>query len=164
MMAVPQKTLIRSWQMANHGSQFVCLKSSEKFEKRREYALLFIMTIRALTHRLKSAPYWLAKTSNWWVVRRTALTWLLSNSAHQEKKGALYNFRHQRILLECSKPSFGGASIEVEKHTQMMVVHQNILSNVMLKNGKLFFGNVGLSIFQGKGRYFEITLKNLIFA
>ena len=51
--------------------QFVCLKSWEKFEKRtREDESLFTMT-----HRLKPAPFWPAKTSNWWVIRRTALTW-----------------------------------------------------------------------------------------
>ena len=32
----------------------------------------------------------------------------------------------------------------VENQTQMMVVHQNILSTVMLKNVKLSYGNVDL--------------------
>ena len=40
------------------------------------------------------------------------------------------------------EPSFGGVSIAVGKQTQVMVVHQNILSNVMLKNVKLSYGNV----------------------
>ena len=56
--------------------QFVCLKSSEKFKKRTtEDESLFTMTMRALTHRLTSAPFWLAKTLNWWVIHRAALTW-----------------------------------------------------------------------------------------
>ena len=55
--------------------QFVCLKSSEKFEKwTRENESLFTMKMRTLTHRLKSAPYWLVKTSNWRIIRHTALT------------------------------------------------------------------------------------------
>jgi len=38
--------------------QFVCLKSSEKFEKQtREDESFFTMTTRALTHRLKPAPF-----------------------------------------------------------------------------------------------------------
>ena len=50
--------------------QFVCLKSSEKFEKRtREDE-----KTRRLTHRLKPAPLWPAKTSNWLVIRHIALT------------------------------------------------------------------------------------------
>ena len=45
-----------SWK--NHFEpQFVCLKLTEKFEKRtREDESLFTMTMRALTHRLKPAP------------------------------------------------------------------------------------------------------------
>ena len=39
-------------------AQFVCLKSSEKFEKlTREDELLFTMAMRVLAHRLKSAPF-----------------------------------------------------------------------------------------------------------
>ena len=46
-------------------SQFVCLKSSQKFEKQTtEDKLLFAVTMRALTHRHKPAPFWPAKTSN----------------------------------------------------------------------------------------------------
>ena len=37
---------------------------------------------------------------------------------------------------------FGGVSIGVEKQRQIMVVRQNILSTVMLKNDKLFSGSV----------------------
>ena len=37
-------------------------------------------------------------------------------------------------------------SIGVEKQTQMMVVHQNILSTVILKNYKLYNGNVRLHL------------------
>ena len=64
------------WSFLSDTPQFVCLKSSEKFEKRtRETESLQIsMAMPAITHRRKSAPYWLAKTSNWWVIRRTALT------------------------------------------------------------------------------------------
>ena len=58
--------------------QFICPESSEKFEKWK----LYTMAMRALTHRLKSAPYWLAKTSNWWVIRRTALNWHPMTSLH----------------------------------------------------------------------------------
>ena len=39
------------------------------------------------------------------------------------------------------KPCFGVVSVGVEKQTPMMVVHQNILSSIMLKNVKLFNGN-----------------------
>ena len=47
----------------------------------------------------------------------------------------------QRFLLPeaaveafVQKPCFGAVSIGVKKQTQMMVVHQNTLSKVMLKN------------------------------
>ena len=65
---------------------------------------------------------------------------------HIKKKCVVNDFRHQEILLECSKSSFGGVSIEVEKQTHMMLVHQNILSTVMLKNVKLSYGNVRLHL------------------
>ena len=40
------------------------------------------------------------------------------------------------------KPCVVDVSIGVYKQTQMMVVYQNILSTVMLKNDKLSYGNV----------------------
>ena len=59
-----------------------------------------------------------------------------------KKNCPINDFRHQTPLLECSKTIFGDVSIGVEKQTQMMVVHQNSLSSVMLKNDKLYYGNV----------------------
>ena len=64
---------IVGWSSLSGTPQFVCIKSSEKFEKRKiEDELLFTMTTRSLTHRLKQVPFWPAKTSHWWVIRRTA--------------------------------------------------------------------------------------------
>ena len=60
------------------------------------------MAIRALTHRLKSAPYWLAKTSNWWVMRRTALTGFTLS----RKNCVVNDFRNQKILLVGFKAMF----------------------------------------------------------
>ena len=58
---------IVEWLILSGTPQLVCLQSSQKFEKRsRQDESLFNMAMRALTHRLKSASYWLAKTSNWW--------------------------------------------------------------------------------------------------
>ena len=57
-----------------------------------------------------------------------------------KKKSCGQRFSSPEDTLQ--KPCFGGVSIGVEKQTQMMVVHQNILSSVMLKNIKLFYGNV----------------------
>ena len=48
----------------------------------------------------------------------------------------------RRYCWSVQKPYFGGGSIGVKKQTQMMVVQQNILSNVMLKNVKLSYENV----------------------
>ena len=57
------------------------------------------------------------------------------------KKCVVNDFLHD-FLLDCSETIFWGVSIGVQKQTQMLVVHQNILSSVMLKNGKLSDGNV----------------------
>ena len=37
--------------------------------------------MRALTHRLKSAPFGLAKSSNWWLIRRTILASLYARTS-----------------------------------------------------------------------------------
>ena len=85
--------------------QFVCPMPSEKFEKRtREDETLFTMAMRSLTHLFKSAPYWLVKTLNWWVIRRTALTWHPMTSFYSptsRKKCVVNDLRHQKVLLEC---------------------------------------------------------------
>ena len=71
--------------------QFVCLKSSKKFEKRtREEESLFNMAMRAHTS-VQIINFSLAKTWNWLVIRRTALTWHSMTSffsAHHEKMRA----------------------------------------------------------------------------
>ena len=59
--------------------------------------------------RLKSAPYWVAKTLNWRVIRRTALTWHPMTSLYSRisrKICVVYDSRYQKILLECSKAMF----------------------------------------------------------
>ena len=54
-------------------SESYTTSSLEKFEKRtKKDELLFTMAMRVLSHRLKSASFWPAKTLNWWVNRRTA--------------------------------------------------------------------------------------------
>ena len=57
-----------------------------------------------------------------------------------------FSWLHQKYarpeIYVVQKPCFGAVSIGVKKQTQMMVVHQNILSIVMLKNVKLFYGIV----------------------
>ena len=57
-------------------SEWYTTISLKKFEKRtRQDESLFTMAMLVLAHRLKSAPFWASKISNWWVSRRTALTW-----------------------------------------------------------------------------------------
>ena len=104
------------------GTQFVCIKSK------------FTMTMRARTHRLKPAPFWPPKTSNCWVYHRTALTCHPVTSFYSRtsrKKCVINDFRRQMMLLK--RPSYGGVLIGVEKQTQMMAVHQNIPSIVLLR-------------------------------
>ena len=58
--------------------------------------------MQVLTYWLKSGPYWLAKTSNWLVIRRTTLTWHPRTSLYSRssrKKCEINDFRHQKILL-----------------------------------------------------------------
>ena len=55
-------------------------------------------------------------------------------------------FVTRRYCWSVQKPWFGDVSIGVEKQTQIMVVHKNILSTVMLKNDKLCNGNVRLNL------------------
>ena len=55
-------------------------------------------------------------------------------------------FVARRCCWNVQKSRFGVVSIGVEKQTQMMVVHQNILSSVMLKNDTLSNGNVRLQL------------------
>ena len=86
--------------------QFPYLNSSEKFEKwTREEEPLFTMAMRALTHRLKSALYWQSKTSNWWVIRRTALTWrpMTSFCSSISKKKCVVD---EKMMLKRSKTMF----------------------------------------------------------
>ena len=52
----------------------------------------------------------------------------------------------RRYCWRVQKTCFGGVSVGVEKQTQMMVVHQNIMSNVMLKYDKLSNGNFRLQL------------------
>ena len=123
-IVVLQKTFIRSSQVTKHGSvrmspydhvvtaplehcrmvNSVCLNFSLKFEKQtREAESLFIITMRALTHRLKPAPFWPAKTSNWWVIHRTVLTWLPMTyfySRTSRKKCVVNDFRCQKMSLK----------------------------------------------------------------
>ena len=63
-------------------------------------------------------------------------------AAHQEKAAWSTIFVTRRYCWSVPKPCFGVVSIGVEKQTQMMVVHQNILSTIMLKTIKLCYGNV----------------------
>ena len=95
--------------------------------------------MRALTHRLKLPPYRLTKTSTgssavqpW---HSTQL--LLFMPAHQEKMPG-----PRFCCWSLQKPCIGVVSIGEQKQTQMMIVHQNILSSVMLKKVKLCYGNV----------------------
>ena len=97
--------------------QFVCLKSSQKFKKRTgEDESLFSMTMRALTHRLKSAPYWLTKTAA--VQPWLGTQWLLFIAAHEEKNACSTIFVARRCSWSVQKPSFAAVSIGVEKQTQ----------------------------------------------
>ena len=68
--------------------------------------------------------------------------WLLFISVHQENNAWYTIFVTRRYCWRVQKPCFGAVSIGVETQTQMMVVYQNILSTVMLKNAKLSYGNV----------------------
>ena len=65
---------------------------------------------------------------------------------HIKKKYPVNDFRHQKILLKRSKRMFWRCLNRSVKQIQMMVVHQNILSAVMLKNYKLSNGNVRLHL------------------
>ena len=55
----------------------------------------------------------------------------------------------------------GVVSITVEKQTQMMVVHQKILSSIMLKKVKLFYGNVRFQLAICLARINFFKLKNV---
>jgi len=78
---------------------FLCLKSLEKFGS------LCTMTMRAVTHHFKPAPFLPAKSSNWWVIRRTALTWhpMTSYSCTSRKNAWSTIFVARRC---CSKTMF----------------------------------------------------------
>ena len=118
--------------------QFVCLKYSVKFGKRT----LFTPSMQALTHRLKSASLWPSKTSNWWIVRRTALTWQWHSRTSfcfiiSRKKAWWTIVVTRKCCWSVQKPCFVHLSIRVDKH-------QNILSTVMLESIKLSYGKVRL--------------------
>ena len=79
-------------------SQFVCLKSSEKLEKRtRKDESLFTRIMRE--HAVQSSTFWTGQTSNWWVSRRTALTW--HPMTQQEKNAWSTIFVARRCCCEC---------------------------------------------------------------
>ena len=61
---------------------------------------------------------------------------------HIKKNAWSTIFVARRCFWSVQSPCFGDVFIGVEKQTQMMVVHQNILSTVMLKNHILSNGNV----------------------
>ena len=54
-------------------------------------------------------------------------------------RGQRFSSPEDSVGLFVQKPRFGDG---VEKQTQMIVVHQNILSTIMLKNVKICYGNV----------------------
>ena len=57
----------------------------------------------AIAYRLKSAPFWPAKTPNWWINRRTALTWhpMTSFSFCTSRKYCVVNdFRQTPIFVK----------------------------------------------------------------
>ena len=122
---------IVGWSILSGTPQFVCLKSSVKFEKRtRVDESLFTMTMRALTYRFKPAPFWPAKMSNWWVIRRTTLTWhpMTPFYSRTSRKNAWPPiFLDRRCYRSVQKPCFGGVSIEVEKVlSQVVWAHANM--------------------------------------
>ena len=112
-------------------------KTSNELEKRtREDESLFNLTMRAQTRALLTAQN----------VELMGQPMISFYSRTSRKKCVINNFRRQKMLLKRSKACFGDVSIGVEKQIQMMVVHQNILSNVMLKNYKLSNKNVRLQL------------------
>jgi len=85
------------------GTPLVCLKSSEKFEKRTRKDN---MTMRALTHQLKPAPLWPAKTSKRWVICQAALIWHRTTSFYSRtssERSVVNDFFRQKMLLKRSK-------------------------------------------------------------
>ena len=129
--------------------QFVCLKSSVKFENRtREDESFSTMTMRALnasSQRLIDCPKrwidWSTAVQPW-----LGTQWLLFIPVHQQKNSKSTIFVTRRYGWSVQKPCFWGVSIELEKQPQMMVVHQDILRTVVLKNDKLSNGNVRLHL------------------
>ena len=122
--------------------QFLCLKASEQFEKRtRQDKSLINMTKRVLPHRL--IPVLFDRLKRQIDGSSTVGTqWLLFILADQEINALSTIFITRRCCWSVQKPCFGGVSIGVEKQTQVMVVRQNNLNTIMLKNVKLSYGNI----------------------
>ena len=70
-------------------------------KRTRKDESLFTMAMRVLAHRLKSAPAWPTKTSNWWVNRRTALIWhpMTSFYFRTSRKYCVIIFAKHQFLL-----------------------------------------------------------------
>ena len=65
---------------------------------------------------------------------------------HIKKNAWSTIFVTRRYYQSVQKPCFVGVSIEVEKQAQIMLVYQNILSTIMLKNVNLFNGKLGFHL------------------
>ena len=97
---------IVGWLILSGISQFVCLESSEKFEKTNKTTWQ--------DNRLKPA-----KASNWWLICRTALTWHSMTSFYSSisrKQYVVDDFRWS-VQIQC----FEGVSIGVHKVLRQVV-------------------------------------------
>ena len=120
--------------------QILCLNSSEIFEKRtRADELLFTMAMRALTHWLKPASFWPAKTSNWWVIRRKALTWHPMTSFYSSISRKKIFVTRRCCCWSVEKPCFGDVPIGVEKVLwQVVWAHAKVHKSCWRKTIKPF--------------------------
>ena len=79
----------------------------------------------------------MAKTSNRWVIRRTALTWYPITSRYfctsRKQRFSSPEDAVTATVTNVTKTKFWRCRNRSGKQTQMMVLHQNLLSSVMLK-------------------------------
>ena len=110
-MAVPQKMFVRSSQVTNHGFMRMSLKQSQ--------SSVWVFELEPNPTKI--------------ICEKITSKQMVACFFCKIGPVASVQLQHRRTV--------NPASIGVEKQTQMMVVHQKILSAVMLKHIKLCYGN-----------------------